>query len=121
MRSMLALAFAPFAIVASLAACASDDPAPQKQSTKPATTASPTTPEDGEAGDTSEASSLGPSCTAYLECCEEIAAKMPQLGASCDSTKKSIEDAQEAGASTATYESACKSGISGAQSAGYCK
>jgi hypothetical protein len=45
----------------------------------------------------------------------------PSLAASCDSVQTQIESAQSNGASTASYESSCKSGLSTFQSAGYCK
>ncbi len=43
------------------------------------------------------------------------------LAASCDAVQKQIDSAQAHGMSTASYESACKSGVTSFQSAGYCK
>ncbi len=72
-------------------------------------------------GGRSSAGDLGPSCTAYVACCEELAKSQPQLGASCDAVQKQIDTAQASGVSTASYEAACKSGVTSFQSAGYCK
>jgi hypothetical protein len=66
-------------------------------------------------------SALGASCTAYVACCEELAKSQPQLAASCDAVQKQIDTAQASGASTASYEAACKSGVTSFQSAGYCQ
>jgi hypothetical protein len=76
-----------------------------------------TEPSDDEKG----GSSIGPQCTSYFACCEEIAAQQPALAGSCDSTKSSVEDAVEKGASTESYESACKQALTSMKSAGYCK
>ena len=90
------------------------------------TSTSPTEPSDGgkdgsSSGSHSSSGDLGPQCTAYLACCDEVAAQVPQLGASCDSTRTSIKSAEDKGASTDSYESACSSGLSGFKNAGYCK
>ena len=74
----------------------------------------------GDGGGNGSAS-LGPSCTAYIACCKELATSQPQVAASCDAVQKQIESAQTSGASTASYESVCKSGVTSFQSAGYCK
>lgn len=65
--------------------------------------------------------SLGPQCTAYIACCEEVAATTPAAAASCDSVKTQIENAEKNGVSAAQYEASCKSGIATFKSAGYCK
>ena len=98
-------------------------------STGPAPTGSSTSSTDpadggkgeGGSGSGSGGAALGPSCTAYVACCKELAASQPQLGASCDAVQKQISSAQAQGVSTASYESACKSGVTSFQSAGYCK
>jgi len=96
-------------------------------STGPAPTGSSTSSTDPAAADGgkgeggSGGAALGPSCTAYVACCKELAASQPQLGASCDAVQKQISSAQAQGVSTASYESACKSGVTSFQSAGYCK
>jgi hypothetical protein len=120
--------------LASLAGCSGGSTTTTKSGTSgtPATSStSPSTPapsgsgssssSGGEAPEDENGASLGPSCTAYLACCDEVAAKVPQLGSSCDSTRKSITDAQGKNASVDAYESACKSGLDGFKSAGYCK
>lgn len=66
-------------------------------------------------------SSVGPQCEAYLDCCDEIAKDQPALAGSCDTTRKSVDDAIDKGASTETYESSCKQALATMQSAGYCK
>ena len=66
------------------------------------------------------ASTLGPKCTEYLACCDEVAAKNPSMGSACDSTRTQIEQAKEKGVSTGSYESACESAIGSMKSAGYC-
>jgi hypothetical protein len=71
-------------------------------------------PEDDEA-------SVGPQCTEYFACCEEIAKSQPALAGSCDSTRTAVESATKKGASTASYESACEQALTSMQSAGYCK
>ena len=94
-------------------------------STGPAPTGSSTSstdPADGGKGEGgSGGAALGPSCTAYVACCKELAASQPQLAASCDAVQKQIDSAQAQGVSTASYESACKSGVTSFKSAGYCK
>jgi hypothetical protein len=74
-----------------------------------------------DGGSSNGGADLGPSCTAYVACCEELAKSQPQLAASCDAVQKQIDTAQANGVSTETYESACKSGVTSFQSAGYCK
>jgi hypothetical protein len=66
-------------------------------------------------------STLGPECETYLECCDEIADANPTMAASCDNLREQLEAAQAKRASTSSYESACKSGLSSAQSAGFCE
>lgn len=73
-----------------------------------------------ESEDDSADSSLGPQCEVYFACCEEIVDDHPQLAASCDQTKSQIDAAEEKGASTSSYESACESALDAARSAGYC-
>lgn len=93
------------------------DPSPSGSSTS---STDPAPAKDG--GSSSKGGgALGPSCKAYVACCDELAKNQPQIGASCDSVRTQIEKAQASGVSTSTYESACKSGVSSFQSAGYCK
>jgi hypothetical protein len=112
----------PLALSSLLVACSAGtttttgDPSPTGSSTS---STDPTTPAKDGGGST--ASALGPSCKAYVACCEELAQKSPQVAASCDSVKTQIEKAQSSGVSTSTYESACKSGVASFKSAGYCK
>ena len=84
-------------------------------------TPAPSATATSASGSGAAASSLGPSCTAYLECCKEVTAAQPQLAGSCDKTQASLEEAQSRGASTKTYESACSSAMTSFKSAGYCK
>ncbi len=63
---------------------------------------------------------LGPKCTQYLACCDEVAAKNPSMGSACDSTRTQIDEAKAKGVSTSSYESACESAISSMKSAGFC-
>ncbi len=104
--------------LASLVGC-SDGTTTTKSGTPAPSSTSSTEP--APSGSAPATSSLGPSCTAYLACCDAVAAKNPQLGASCDSTRKSLTDAQGKSASIDAYESACKSGLDGFKTAGYCK
>jgi hypothetical protein len=85
-----------------------------KKSSKDATEA------EGDDDDDSKAS-VGPNCTAYLECCDELAEDQPSVAQSCDTTRKAIDDAVESGAAVESYETACKSAVSSWKSAGYCK
>lgn len=109
-----------------LFACAAGgpDPSPTKPASSTASSSDGTAPEKdaakGSSGD-DEPSGLGPSCEAYLACCDELAEEQPALAGSCDQTRTAIEDAQEKGASTASYESSCKSALSSMKSSGYCK
>ena len=127
----LLLSFASFASLAAaastLAACVAGV-APQTGEQNPEPTGSSTSSTDpppaksaGSSGSSGTSKgSLGPQCTAYMACCEEIAKGMPQLGASCDSVKTQIETAQRNGTSTSAYEPGCKSGIATFKNAGYC-
>lgn len=114
-------------VIASLSAVAcGSGSATRTGSGEAGTSASATDPADDpdggkKDGSTNGGASLGPSCTAYVACCEELAASQPQLAASCDAVQKQIDTAQASGVSTASYESACKSGVTSFQSAGYCK
>lgn len=65
--------------------------------------------------------SVGPNCTAYLECCEDLAEDQPSVADSCDTMRKAIEDAVDKGASADSYEAGCKSAVTSWKSAGYCK
>jgi hypothetical protein len=111
----------------SLFACAAGgpDPQPNQQPSPSSTTSSSkdgTEPaKDGGSSGSDSAGSLGPQCTAYLDCCDEVASSQPALAGSCDQTRTSIEQAQEKGASTAQYESSCKQALASMKSAGYCK
>lgn len=110
----------------SLFACAAGGPDPQpNQQPAPSSTSSSkdgTEPaKDAGASGSDSTGSLGPQCTAYLDCCDEVAASQPALAGSCDQTRTSIEQAQEKGASTAQYESSCKQALASMKSAGYCK
>ena len=78
------------------------------------------TPEGSDEGDDSSESSVGPQCEAYFACCKEIADEHPEVAASCDQTKSQIDAAEEKGASTSSYESACESALDAAKSAAYC-
>lgn len=80
--------------------------------------ASPTDPKDGTG---TEGSELGPACTEYLACCEELAKKTPQLAMSCEATKTQLETGQANGIATSSFEASCKSGVASLESAGYCK
>lgn len=123
LRLLSAAALATVAL--SLAACAAGGPDrdPNKEPAPTTTSKDGTQPtkDGGSSSSTSEGSSLGPECKAYLDCCDEVAASQPALAGSCDSTRSSIEQAQEKGASTAQYESSCKQALSSMKSAGYCK
>jgi hypothetical protein len=125
--SLLALAsiVVPAIALGAVTGCSDGTTTTEKSGSPAASSTSSATPAPGDKpaaeGDGKDDSSLGPSCKAYLECCDEVAAKVPQLGASCDSTRKSITDAQGKGASVESYESACKSGLDGFKSASYCK
>jgi hypothetical protein len=87
------------------------------------TTNEPTDPSDdgGSASAADPSSKAGPKCTAYIACCEDVVKSQPSYGTSCDSVKKSIDDAVASGASADAYESACAQGITAFQGAGYCK
>ncbi len=96
----------------------STGPAPNGSSTS---STDPAAADGGKGEGGSGGAALGTSCTAYVACCKELAASQPQLAASCDAVQKQIDSAQAQGVSTASYESACKSGVTSFQSAGYCK
>ncbi|MBX3209227.1 MAG: hypothetical protein KF764_29615 [Labilithrix sp.] len=76
---------------------------------------------DGTEPADDEGSSLGPECKSYLACCDEIAESQPALAGSCDSTRKSVEDATKKGTATTSFESSCKQALASMQSAGYCE
>lgn len=113
-------AFVSFVTLAAVTGCAGgDDP-------KPTTSQSSTTPAGSNtgSGDTNGAStaeaSVGPECTAYLACCDELAAKYPSAAASCDTTKQQLEKAQGQ-AQTDAVESSCKSALAQMKASGMCK
>jgi hypothetical protein len=114
--------FASLALFTTTVACGSDDDgSPRSASSSGGTSTSPTEPAGGgEEKKESAKAELGPSCTAYLACCDELSAENPQLGVGCDQTRTSIDDAQKSGASTSSYESACKSALESMQGMGYC-
>lgn len=109
----------PLSFCLVLAACSSDDD--NKKSSSPAPSSTSATDPGPAKGGKASGGDLGPQCTKYLECCDELVKDNPQVGASCDTVKKSITDTQKKGQSTDTLESACKQGVSGFQAAGYCK
>ncbi len=124
------LSFGSIALASTLAACVAGV-APQTGDGGSEPTGSSTSATDpppagsaaktGSSGGGSSKGSLGPQCTAYMACCDEVAKGMPQFGASCDSVKTQIESAQSNGTSTSAYEPGCKSGLATFKSAGYCK
>lgn len=120
----VALVIGLAAFVPNLAACSSDDTSDKGGDGKSATSGDGkgdgNSNGDDKSGDDGK-TSLGPKCQAYLECCKELAAKEPSVASSCQSVEDQIENAQNSGASTETYESACESGVTSFQSAGYCK
>ena len=93
-------------------------PASGKQTSDSAKSTDESATEPAKGGDTE--SSIGPQCTSYLACCDEIAESQPALAGSCDSTRKSVADATKKGASTDSLESSCKQALATMQSAGYC-
>ena len=121
--------FVGTALVSLLSACTtgtttttSGNPSPKGSSTSATEPAKDGGSSSGEgAGEGDGEGSLGPQCTAYIACCEEIAATTPAAAASCDSVKTQIENAEKNGVSAAQYEASCKSGISTFKNAGYCK
>lgn len=125
LRHSLAL-FVGTALVSLLSACTtgttttSGNPSPKGSSTSATEPAKDGGSSSGE-GEGEGEGSLGPQCTAYIACCEEVAATTPAAAASCDSVKSQIENAEKNGVSAAQYEAGCKSGISTFKSAGYCK
>jgi ABC-type Fe3+-hydroxamate transport system substrate-binding protein len=119
MRHLLSLV--PVSLSLVLAACSSDDSS-TKQPAPASTGTSATEPAKGTpATPPSGTGSLGPSCTAYVACCKEVAAKQPAAGASCDTLTKTIDDAQKKGTATSSFEPGCKSGVDAFQTAGFCK
>ena len=72
----------------------------------------------GTGGPTSGGDDLGPSCTAYLACCDKLTASS---AASCDAVRSAIQQAIEKGVTVETYESGCRSGLDALTSAGSCK
>lgn len=107
----------PISLCLLAAACSSDDDQ-KSPSPAPASTSS-AQPDPAKGGKGS--GDVGPECTKYLACCDDVAKANPQVGASCDSVRSSISSGQKNGQSTASYESACKQGTAGMQAAGYCK
>ena len=83
-------------------------------------TAAPSASATATADPKTTGSTVGPKCTEYLACCDEVAAKNPSMGSACDSTRTQIDQAKAQGVSTSSYESACESAISSMKSAGYC-
>src|SRR4051794_38586267 len=98
-----------FALASGLFACSagttstssSGNPSPTGTSSS---STDPAGDDAGHPGKGGGGSALGPSCKAYIACCEELAASNPQVGASCDSVKSQIEMAEANGVSTSTYE-----------------
>jgi hypothetical protein len=90
-------------------------------------TTEPAPSKDGGKSDGASSSSsssggtLGPSCKAYVACCEELAQTQPSVAASCASVTDQIESAIAKGAPVTSYETSCKSGVDGFKQAGYCK
>ena len=105
--------FSWFAVPFLLVACTSETVV-----TKPAGSSTektdPTTPSTDKA-------SVSAACTEYFACCDELAAKQPSLGATCDQTRNAFDDAESKGADTASLDTSCKNGVSAFQQAGYCK
>lgn len=116
MRHALRLAPAClFTVLAfALVACSDDEDETTKQ-TSPTTPSADAKKDAGNGG--SSSSKLGPNCTAYVACCEELSDKQPQLASACDSTKSSLESASDA----STLETSCKSGVDAFKAQGYCK
>lgn len=117
--TVFALVFA----TVSLAACAGGPDPDQGTTTGSGSAAKEPTAasETNEPAGSEEAEpSVGPECTKYFACCDEIAKAQPALAGSCDSTRKAVADATEKGASTASYESACKQALASMKGAGYC-
>lgn len=110
-RSIFAVGLVSLSL-SGLVGCSDDSDSDEPKA--PGKSAESTEPKGGK-------SSSGPECTKYFECCEEVAKAQPALAGSCDSTKKSVDDAISKGASTDSYESACKQALSAMQSGGYCK
>jgi hypothetical protein len=93
--------------------------------TKPGTDNTPTKPGTGSAtsgGSSSTAtSSLGPNCTAYVECCKQVATAQPALQQACDTMDKNIEAAKQRGVSSEQFESACKQAVDVWKQTNQCK
>ncbi len=102
--------------IASLVGCSSDESS--TPSTTPAPAGSGSASSDS---DKATPSSLGPKCTSFLDCCEQIAKSQPALAGSCTSTSDAIDRAIEQGASTSTYETSCGQALETMKQAGYCK
>ncbi len=113
--------------IAALTGCSggpdSDDgegaPASGKRNSDSSKSSDESATEPTKGGDTE--SSIGPQCMSYLACCDAIAESRPALAGSCDSTRRSVEDAQEKGAGADSLESSCNQALATMQSAGYCE
>ncbi len=105
--------FSWFAVPFLLMACTSETVV-----TKPTGSSATTDPTDSTSTDKA---SVSAACTEYLSCCDEVAAKQPSLGGSCDQTRKAIDDAEAKGADTSSLDTACSNGVTGFKQAGYCK
>lgn len=116
-QSLLCAAVLAFTVLACTAGSVTGSGDPNNPD---ASSSDPTDPALGSSGTGTGSGALGPACTEYLACCAEIAAKNPQLGASCDSVKTQITNAQTNGISTSNFEASCKSGVGSMKSAGYC-
>lgn len=75
---------------------------------------------DDKTGD-DKAGDIGPKCTAYLACCDELVAEQPAMAGACDSTKTSLANAKDNATSADSLESACEQALQAAQGAGHCK
>jgi len=109
LRSILS-AFLVCLPIACLAGCSDDSEDKSSSSSSGGTTASTSATED-----------IGPECKAFFACCDEVAKDQPSAAGICDSSRKSVADAIDQGASTANYESSCKQGLASFQSGGSCK
>jgi len=77
---------------------------------------------DDSGGGTTQAVTLGPQCQAYQDCCEELAADNGTMADACAQAMDQYEKAIEQDPSKKdALESSCEQGLSGAQTAGYCK
>jgi hypothetical protein len=71
---------------------------------------------DNGGSSTNPTSGIGPSCKAYLECCEAAAAEEPQLEQSCESTKAQLDASSDPSA----FESGCEDATENMRDLGYC-